>query len=162
MRPIELKCTFAEYDLEELPSIDKELLSQAKQCLNNAYAPYSNFHVGAAVRLENGKIILGNNQENASYPLGLCAERVALFSAGANHPGEKVKAIAIAASSNEFQINKAVTPCGACRQVIAEYEYRYKSPIKIIMAGAGNKVLVADNIHQLLPLQFTADDLKKM
>jgi cytidine deaminase len=159
MRPIELKCTFAEYNLDELSAEDKELLAQAKQCLDAAYAPYSNFYVGAAVRLENGKIVLGNNQENASYPLGLCAERVAIFSAGANHPGEKVKAIAIAASSKDFQINKAVTPCGACRQVIAEYEYRYKSPIKIIMAGEGDKVLVAENINQLLPFQFTADDL---
>jgi cytidine deaminase len=160
MRPIELKCTFTEYSVEELSEEDRELLATAKQCLHSAYAPYSNFKVGAAVLLENGTTVLGNNQENASYPLGLCAERVAIFSAGANHPGIKIKAIAIAAASKEFQINNAVTPCGACRQVIAEYEYRYKSPVKIIMAGENGKVLVAESIREFLPMQFTADDLK--
>ena len=104
---------------------------------------------------------MGNNQENASYPLGLCAERVAVFAAAANYPGVKIKAIAIAASSKEFRINKPVTPCGACRQAIAEYEHRYKSPIRILMAGESGKVLIADSVKEFLPYQFTADDLKK-
>jgi cytidine deaminase len=147
-------------DLNELHSDDKRLLLAAGQSLKNAYAPYSRFYVGAAVLLENGEVISGNNQENASYPLGLCAERVAIFSAASNYPGVKIKAIAVTASSKEFQINKPVTPCGACRQVIAEYEYRYKNPIRIIMAGENSKALIAESIKEFLPYQFTADDLK--
>jgi cytidine deaminase len=160
MKPVKLSCQFSEYDESELSSEDKRLLNQARSSLLKAYAPYSGFNVGAAVMMENGDTISGNNQENASYPLGLCAERVAIFSASANYSGIKIKAIAIAASSKEFQINKAVTPCGACRQVIAEYESKQKSPIRIIMAGENNKVLISDSIKELLPLQFTADNLK--
>jgi cytidine deaminase len=160
MKSIELACHFTECDAEELSATERNLLEKARQSLRSAYAPYSNFHVGAAVLLENGTIVLGNNQENASYPLGLCAERVAIFAASANHPGVKIKTIAVTASSKDMQINKPVTPCGACRQVMAEYEFRDKSPIKIIMAGENGKILVAESVKELLPYQFTADDLK--
>ena len=109
--------------------------------------------------LENGIVMRGNNQENASYPIGLCAERVAIFAAGANYPGVKIKAVAITAQSDLFHIDKPITPCGACRQAIAEYEHRYHGPIRMIMVGETGKVLVADSISQFLPYQFTADDL---
>jgi cytidine deaminase len=160
MKSVELTCHFTECNIEELSLDERNLLEKARQSYKMAYAPYSNFHVGAAVLLENGTIVLGNNQENASYPLGLCAERVAVFAASANHPGVKIKAIAVTASSKEIQINKPVPPCGACRQVMAEYEFRDKSPIKIIMAGENGKVLVAESVKELLPYQFTSDDLK--
>ena len=161
MRPVDLRVTFTEYDFpEELPPDEQELIRQARESMNNAYAPYSNFLVGAALRLENGTTVTGNNQENASYPEGLCAERVALFSAGAMQGGIKIKTLAIVASSKNHTINKPVTPCGACRQVIAEYEHRYNQPIRLIMTGESGKILVADGISQLLPLLFNGDDLK--
>jgi cytidine deaminase len=124
-----------------------------------AYAPYSHFNVGAAVLLANGKIVKGNNQENASYPVGLCAERVAIFSAGANYPGIPVEAIAVIATSDHFHLDRPVPPCGACRQAIAEYEHRYNKKIKMIMAGETGKVLLSESIENLLPYQFNADDL---
>ncbi len=146
--------------LDELPEDDKKLVEQARKSVMSAYAPYSRFSVGAAVLLENGIVILGNNQENASYPIGMCAERVAVFAAAANYPGVKIKAIAITALSKQFLIDKPITPCGACRQAIAEYEHRYQNPIRLIMVGESGKVLVADSIKHFLPHQFTGDDLK--
>ena len=161
MRPIDLRVAFTEYDtLEELPPEEQELIRAARKTMESAYAPYSHFHVGAALRLENGTIVTGNNQENASYPEGLCAERVALFSAGAVHDGVKITTLAIVASSKNQRIDKPVTPCGACRQVIAEYEHRYKQPIRLIMTGESGKILAADGISQMLPFLFNGDDLK--
>ena len=152
---------FSEFEsINELNEEDKALIEQARQSVMSAYAPYSRFNVGAAVLLENGKVMLGNNQENASYPIGLCAERVAVFAAAANYPGVKIKAIAITALSKQFLIDKPITPCGACRQAIAEYEHRYKNPIRLIMVGESGKVLVADSIKNFLPYQFNGDDLK--
>lgn len=146
---------------DELPEEDKKLMEHARKSVISAYAPYSHFHVGAAVLLENGTVVQGNNQENASYPLGLCAERVALFAAAANYPGIIIKSIAITALSKQFLIDKPITPCGACRQAIAEYEHRYKNPIRLIMVGETGKVLVADSIGNFLPYQFNGDDLKE-
>ncbi len=161
MKNVEIICRLTEYkDETELEADDRLLLSEAKASMKNAYAPYSHFHVGAAVLLENGKIIRGNNQENASYPTGLCAERVAIFSAGANYPGVKIKAIGIAAYSDQFNVDMPVAPCGSCRQVIAEYEHLFKNNIRIIMSGESGQVLVSENISSLLPFQFNGDDLK--
>lgn len=161
MKNVEIHCNLTEYEsVEELDLDDRELLVEAKASMNKAYAPYSHFHVGAAIMLENGIILRGNNQENASYPIGLCAERVAIFAAGANYPNVKIKAIAITANSDHFHVNKPITPCGACRQAIAEYEHRYAQNIRLIMAGEAGKVLIADSISNLLPYQFNADDLK--
>ena len=116
MRLIDLRVVFTEFDtLEELPAEDQELILQARKSMSLAYAPYSQFHVGAALRLENNVIVAGNNQENASYPEGLCAERVALFAAGAMYSGIKIKTLAVVASSKNHRIDKPVTPCGACR-----------------------------------------------
>ena len=161
MKKFEVHSAFSEYDnTGELPEADEALLNEAKRFAEHAYAPYSGFHVGAAVLLENGKVVEGTNQENASYPLGLCAERVALFSAASQYPGIKIKSIAITASSKQFRVNNPVTPCGACRQVMAEYEHLYKTPLRIIMSGDDGKVLVAESVKELLPMQFTSDDLK--
>ena len=145
---------------DELLETDRQLLNTARSCAKDAYAPYSEFHVGAALMLENGLVVQGNNQENASYTLGLCAERVALFAAGANHPGKKIVAMAITAYSDHFNIDRAIAPCGACRQAIAEYEQRYQQPIKLIMSGSSGHVLIATSISPLLPLQFSKEDLK--
>ncbi len=161
MNQTEWVSKFIEFSsLDELPEEDKKLVTQAQQSVMSAYAPYSRFSVGAAVLLENGKVMLGNNQENASYPIGLCAERVAVFAAAANYPRVKMKAIAITALSKQFLIDKPITPCGACRQAIAEYEHRYQNPIRLIMVGETGKVLVADSIKHFLPYQFNGDDLK--
>ncbi|MBL0103372.1 MAG: cytidine deaminase [Bacteroidetes bacterium] len=161
MRKVEIHCSLTEYDnQDELPEEDRNLIQEAKASMNKAYAPYSHFHVGAAILLDNGIILRGNNQENASYPIGLCAERVAIFAAGANYPNVKIKALAITANSDHFHVNKPITPCGACRQAIAEYEHRYQQDIRLIMTGESGKVLVADTISNFLPYQFNADDLK--
>lgn len=130
------------------------MLQTAKEALKSAYAPYSNFFVGAAVLLENGEVIIGNNQENAAYPSGLCAERVAIFHAGAKYPGVAIKTIAISCKAQNQVINDPVSPCGACRQAIAEYETRYESPIRLVMSGEGGKVYAANSIEALLPLMF--------
>ncbi len=162
MKKTVVQSEFFEFDsVDELNAEDKKLVAEARDSVKNAYAPYSNFHVGAAVMLDNGIIVKGNNQENASYPIGLCAERVAIFAAGANYPGIKMKAIAITASSNQFLIDKPVAPCGACRQAIAEYEHRYKTPIRLILIGESGKILVAEGIKNFLPFMFDGDDLKQ-
>jgi cytidine deaminase len=159
-KSIEVTSSFSEYDnVDELPAADRQLMARARESVKNAYAPYSDFRVGAAVLLANGEVVAGNNQENASYPVGLCAERVAIFAAAANYPGIEMKAIAITASSKQFNVNKPVTPCGACRQAISEYEHLHKNSIRIIMMGENGKILVSDNVKQLLPYQFSADDL---
>lgn len=160
MKNVEIVCRLTVYDdPAELNTSDRQLMEEAKLSMHDAYAPYSNFKVGAAVLLRNGKIIRGNNQENAAYPVGMCAERVAIFAAGANYPGIPVVAIAISAQSVHFHVDKPVSPCGACRQAIAEYEHRFNGSIRMIMAGETGKVFVSDSISNLLPYQFTADDL---
>ncbi|PID93048.1 MAG: cytidine deaminase [Bacteroidetes bacterium] len=149
------------YDnLQELPSEDKILMEKAIEALESSYAPYSNYHVGAALLLENGKIILGSNQENVAYPSGLCAERVALFTAGVQEPNVPVKAIAITAKADHFQIEDPITPCGACRQVMAETETRYETPIRILMGNATGIIHVIERTSDLLPLMFEAKELK--
>ena len=162
MKKTVVQSEFFEFEsADELNDEDKKLVAEAKSSAKDAYAPYSNFYVGAAVLLANGMIVKGNNQENASYPIGLCAERVAIFSAGANYPGVEIKAIAITAFSKEFLIDKPVAPCGACRQAIAEYEHRYKNPIRLILIGEKGNAVVAEGIKQFLPFMFNGDDLKK-
>lgn len=158
---LKLSTEVEEYTSEEnLNDEEKKLMHHAKLAVTRAYAPYSNFHVGAAVLLENGKIIEGNNQENAAYPSGLCAERVALFSASSEFPSVAIKAIAITCKVNHVVITEPVTPCGACRQVISEYEEKSGKAIRIIMAGEKGKVYACNGIHQLLPLLFNSKQLK--
>jgi len=153
------------YDLydsaSELPDEDRELLDQAIASTDSAYAPYSNFHVGAAVLMENGAVVQGSNQENAAYPSGLCAERVAVFAAAAQYPGIKIKSIAITAKFSDQPGLLSVSPCGDCRQVISEYEHRYSANIRLIMTAEKGKVMVIHNLRTLLPLMFNAENLKK-
>lgn len=151
-----------EYSKEDkLNETDKLLLEKASASLQNAYAPYSEFKVGAAVLLDNGEIVLGNNQENAAYPSGLCAERVALFHAKSVYPGAEVKAVAITAFSDNFHINHPVTPCGGCRQVIAEVEGRQNRSIRILMKGQSDVVHIVEGITNLLPFMFKEENLKR-
>ncbi len=145
----------------ELSESDRKLLQQATESASQSYAPYSEFHVGAAVLLENGEVICGSNQENAAYPAGLCAERVALFYANSKYPGVTVKALAISAHADHFVIDKPISPCGTCRQVIAETESRQKSKIKILMQGESGPVNMTEGIENLLPLTFYEEKLKK-
>lgn len=144
---------------DELLEEERNLLQLAKQVANKAYAPYSNFYVGAAVLLENGKIITGNNQENAAYPSGLCAERVALFYASAEYNTTPIKTIAITCKSPGKIIENPVSPCGSCRQAIAEYEDKYKQAIRIIMSGEKGEVYACNSIADLLPLMFNRNQL---
>ncbi|MGO4920536.1 cytidine deaminase [Maribacter spongiicola] len=148
------------YDsFNELKSDDQNLMSAAVSARQRAYAPYSSFNVGASVLLENGEVIEGNNQENASYPSGLCAERVAVFYAGAKYPGMKIKAIAITAASLNHEVSEPAAPCGNCRQAISEYEFRQGEPIKILLMGEIGSVIECNSLADLLPLGFNSDFL---
>ncbi len=154
-----LKIEVEEYaSIEKLPLELKTLSQSAIEARQNAYAPYSNFHVGAAVLLENGVTIQGNNQENAAYPSGLCAERVALFYANAHYPDSPVKALAICAGKEAEITVEPVSPCGSCRQVIVETEHRYNKPMKVILIGQ-NKVYVLKSGSDLLPINFSSKQL---
>ncbi|MEN6588909.1 MAG: cytidine deaminase [Proteiniphilum sp.] len=159
MREINLTTKIAVYLVEECSEVEKNLIDAAKSATKNAYAPYSRFRVGAAVLLENGGIISGNNQENAAYPSGLCAERTALFFANATYPDQKVEAIAIAAWHNGQFTHDAITPCGACRQVLLEAENRFHSPMKVLMYSEEG-IYVVPAIKDLLPLSFGDEMLK--
>ena len=147
--------------MEELSAEDRQLIQMAKKASAVAYAPYSNFYVGAALRLDNGVCVIGSNQENVAYPSGLCAERVAAFAASAQYPGIAFNTIAITAKSKDFIVDNPVTPCGSCRQVLAEYEHLFGKPIRIILCGEKGKVLVFNKVEDLLPFSFKADKLKK-
>lgn len=147
--------------LEELPEVDRLLMCEAMKASDDAYAPYSHFHVGAAVLLENGVIVRGSNQENAAYPSGLCAERVALFAAGAQHPGVKIMTIAVCAyPESKKEPEFPLSPCGDCRQVMAEYETRYDHKIRMIMQGGHGTYIATECVAQLLPFLFTGEALK--
>jgi cytidine deaminase len=160
MKEINLTTKISVYLLEECTETEKKLIDAAKQAAGNAYARYSGFKVGAALLLENGEVITGNNQENAAYPSGLCAERTAVFFANANYPDRKIVAIAIAACQNGKFTTEIVTPCGACRQVLLETENRYASPMKILMYSEKG-IYVVYGIKSLLPLSFGDEMLKR-
>jgi cytidine deaminase len=145
----------------DLPQTDQQLLNLAAEALNGSYAPYSEFHVGAAALLDNGEMIQGSNQENAAYPSGLCAERVALFHAKHQYPESVVKSVAITARADHFSIDHPITPCGACRQVIAEVQNRQHEKIRIILKGQTGPVQVIHGIEHLLPLMFREEKLKR-
>jgi cytidine deaminase len=159
MKTTEIRIVVFEYqNIEELAENDRILLTKARNITVSAYAPYSNFHVGAAVLLSNGEIITGNNQENSAYPSGLCAERVALFYANANFPDSEVVTIAVSAAKNGVLVNEAVKPCGSCRQALAETEVRFNKPIRIILDGQ-DSILLLNGVESLLPLSFSKKDL---
>ena len=160
MKKIEITTIIHKYDSYlELDTEAVQLIDAAKTATKSSYAPYSKFNVGAAVLLKNGEIILGSNQENAAYPSGLCAERVALFYANTKYPDIPVTAIAITTSANSIFFDKAAPPCGACRQVMVETENRFNHPMKVYLAGK-NQVNVIEEAGQLLPLSFDSEFLK--
>jgi cytidine deaminase len=144
---------------ENLSPEEQKVIRGALEAARNAYAPYSGFHVGAALLLDNGELVTGNNQENAAYPDGLCAERVAMFAANANHPGSAIGMMAVAAMIKDEFLEEPVYPCGSCRQALLESENRFGKPIRILMYGK-NRILIARSVKDLLPLSFDASFLK--
>lgn len=147
------------HNKEEMPADLQKVVEAARKSSLNAYAPYSSFRVGAAVLLSNDIVFCGNNQENASYPEGLCAERVTLFAAMANYPQEGIKAIAICGNPIHFQLPHPLSPCGACRQVMVEYENKFHHPIQVVMCTMSGECIVVESAKDLLPLQFSSNDL---
>ena len=146
----------------DLTAIEKELIQRSKDALKDAYAPYSGFLVGSSILLSDGKIISANNQENVAFPSGLCAERVVLFNAGANYPNLEIDIIAVSAKSNLYEITDIISPCGACRQVMAEYQEKQNKKIKILLHLNNDEVLIFSSVDDLLPLLFTNPNLKKI
>ena len=150
----EIKIAYREYEsLEQLEAEDRKLADAAIDAMKNAYAPYSGFSVGAAVMFEDGEIVKGSNQENAAYPSGLCAERTALFYASASRPDKAMASLAIAAGQNGEICGTPATPCGACRQVMAQYQVKSGRPMKILLVGA-DRIWEFDKVDDLLPLIF--------
>ena len=160
MNKREIKSVLTDYNSPaELDKDQQELIKKAKEAAEKAYAPYSKFKVGAAVLLENGEIIQGNNQENAAYPSGLCAERVAIFYANSKYPNVAIKSIAITANTEKGFVKEPIPPCGSCLQVMLESEKRAGKSIQVILYGE-NKITEADTIKQFLPVNFNNDMLK--
>src|SRR4030095_3265868 len=154
--------SFEEYeDIAELGQIEAALLKTARKLTANAYAPYSQFLVGAVARLQNGEIITGTNQENASFPVGLCAERALMAAAATLYPDVPIEVMAISYKSNNGNSNHPISPCGMCRQAMQEFEERTGSPIKLVLGGQEGKIIVLKSSAMLLPLAFTANELKK-
>ena len=150
----EIRIVFNEYEsLDQLELRDRELAQAAIEATKGSYAPYSNFNVGAAVRLDNGQIVKGSNQENAAYPSGICAERTAMFYASANYPENAMTAIAITASQNGTLCDNPATPCGSCRQVMAQYQTKGGQPMEILLVG-GKKIWKFGKVDDVLPLIF--------
>ncbi|WP_347924438.1 cytidine deaminase [Pontimicrobium sp. SW4] len=155
MKEIKIESTLYVYNaLEELPKVIQNLMNEAVEAREKAYAPYSKFSVGVALLLDNGEVIIGSNQENASYPSGLCAERTAIYYKGAKHPNAKILKMAIIAGSQINKTSEPIPPCGACRQAIVEYEINQESPIEIYFMGEIGKVVKSNSIKNLLPLVF--------
>ncbi|TDO78068.1 cytidine deaminase [Flavobacterium chryseum] len=155
MKEISVTSSFLVYEsLQEVPNDVQSLMEQAIEIRKKAYAPYSQFRVGAALLLDNGKIILGSNQENAAYPSGLCAERVAIFHAGSVYPEAKILKMAITAASDNNQTKAPIPPCGSCRQSIAEYEIKQDTPIEIYFMGEIGEVYKSASLKNLLPFMF--------
>jgi cytidine deaminase len=160
MKELHLTTTFKVFeDQTQLPENIQSLMIQAIEIRKKAYAPYSHFRVGAAIALDNGKIVLGSNQENAAYPSGLCAERVAIYQAGAIYPEAKIVTIAISAASDSNPTLNPIPPCGSCRQSIAEYEFKQDAPIEIYFMGESGEVYRSNSINNLLPLSFNSTSL---
>ncbi|MEY8868671.1 cytidine deaminase [Gaetbulibacter sp. PBL-D1] len=155
MKEVKIESVLTVYDnIEELSKDVISLMEKAMEARQNAYAPYSKFNVGAALLLDNGEVVTGSNQENASYPSGLCAERTAIYYAGAKYPKAKIVQMAIIAGSTIKQTMSPIPPCGACRQAIAEYEVKQDSPIEIYFMGETGKVVKSNSLANLLPLVF--------
>lgn len=159
MKEQQIQIKYVVASLSELSASDRNLYEAALQASERAYASYSHFQVGAAVLLGNGVVVTGANQENAAYPSGLCAERIALFSAGANYPNEPIVALAVIAHS-DGEVRDEISPCGACCQVLLESEARSKRPMRILLCGK-TSVRIIESVSSLLPFSFTPTDLLK-
>ena len=162
MKQKEITIRYNEYTSKELSTLQSNLIIQSVKAQESSHSPYSNFRVGAAILLDSGEIILGSNQENAAYPSGLCAERVAIYTCGSNHPTKIIKSIAISASSSQFDINEVLAPCGACRQSMLEFEHKQKADIKVLLKGADGQVVEFNSIKDLLPIPFNCDALQNV
>ena len=161
MNKEEYKFEISVYDsIEELNEEDAFLLSEARKITENAYAPYSHFNVGAFARLANGQTIGGTNQENASYPAGICAERTLMSAAGTLFPGVGIETMAISYHNLQGHSSTPASPCGICRQFFAEFQTRTGHPIRVILSGMEGKVQIVEDVINLLPLVFTAEDMK--
>jgi cytidine deaminase len=155
VKKFEINTEITSYDgVEELSAPIRALMKKAIEAKSSAYAPYSKFRVGAAILLENGQIITGNNQENAAYPSGICAERVAVWHASSQYPNQQMKAIAIAASSASQQLSEPIAPCGACRQALSEYELKQGAKLPVYFMGEVGKVIGVQSVMDLLPMAF--------
>lgn len=155
MKKIEIKTQITIFDsIDELPTIVKGLMNKAIEAKQNAYAPYSKFKVGAAFLLEDGTMITGNNQENAAYPSGMCAERVAIWKVSSEFPNKKILKLAISASSSSQILKEPVAPCGACRQTLSEYEIKQKEKIEVYFMGEEGEIIKTDSVLDLLPIAF--------
>ncbi|WP_310586066.1 cytidine deaminase family protein [Telluribacter humicola] len=176
MNKVQLNICLTSYPTEsELPEAEQQLMEAARQATRKSYAPYSNFHVGAAVLLEDGTVFTAGNQENAAFPSGSCAEQSVIYWVGANYPDKQIQSIAVVARPGEARPGlagpgvaqpsqqeeyKPVSPCGACRQSLLEYEHRQKQPIRLLMMRPDGGVIVSESISNLLPVKFDADDLR--
>jgi cytidine deaminase len=144
----------------ELPEAQQELLNKAKEITAQAHAPYSNFQVGAVARLMNGEIVAGSNQENASFPVGLCAERVLLATVSSLYPKVALETVAISYKSAHHKSDHPIAPCGICRQSLQEFESRTGHPVQLVLGGLTGPVYVIDSVRRLLPLAFTSEELR--
>lgn len=155
MKKVEIITRIEVYDsIKELSNSTQQLMNEAIKVKLTAYAPYSKFKVGAALLLENGKIITGSNQENAAYPSGMCAERVAIWKASSDYPNERILELAISASSSSQITKEPVAPCGACRQSLSEYEIKQEEKIVVYFMGEIGKIIKTDSVSDLLPIAF--------
>ena len=162
MQKRNISISFDEYNsLDELNSQDQILCIEAKKAMSNSHSPYSGFRVGVAVKLESGRIVYGSNQENVAYPSGLCAERVALFLIGTTYPDDKILSMAITAQTAHFLIKEPVTSCGACLQVMAEYEKKQSHPINVLFYCLNGAIIRTTGIKTLLPFAFEETRLQK-
>ena len=160
MKEYEKVISWRVYGFDELDAKDRNLVGAAKDATGGSHSPYSGFKVGAAVLLDDGTVVTGSNQENAAYPSGLCAERTALFAAGHNHPGKKVTALAIAARNAQGWTARPITPCGSCRQVMAETESLSGVPIRTLLYGKQGTMVIEGGTAMLLPFCFGADSME--
>ncbi len=161
MKKKEFSISYESYaDITELSEADSLLFTQARVATQMAYAPYSDFKVGAAALMENGELVSGSNQENASYPAGICAERVLLSTASSIYPGKAIKTMAISYIGKGKKSTRPVAPCGICRQSLMEFEQRFKQPIRLILGGMQGEIYIFNTIKSLLPLEFSGEDLK--
>jgi len=155
MKDLELRIQIKECQRDDLTEEERQLVDEAIEATERSYAKYSQFHVGASVILQNGVHVMGCNQENAAFPAGICAERTAIFAAGAQYPDQPVRMLAIAARNTQGELtDEPVSPCGTCRQVMIETETRFRQPVRILLYGR-RRIFVMDGIRQLMPLSFT-------